>query len=55
MRAGRTLQGIESLTDATMREGFGDYNGIDLFLEHNTVTMWDFFYRYREPKARITQ
>jgi len=55
MRAGRTLQEIKTLTDASMREDYGDYNGIDLFLEHNIVTMWDFLYRYREPNARITQ
>jgi len=55
MRDGRTLQEIKTLTDASMRESFGDYNGIDLFLEHNIVTMWDFLYRYREPNERITQ
>jgi glyoxylase-like metal-dependent hydrolase (beta-lactamase superfamily II) len=55
MRDGRTLQEIKTLADAAMREDFGDYNGIDSFLEHNIVTMWDFLYRYREPNARITQ
>ncbi len=55
MRDGRTLQEIKTLSDATMREDFGDYNGIDRLLEHNIVTMWDYLYRYREPNARITQ
>ena len=55
MRAGRPLQELKTLTDATMREDFGDYNGIDANLEHNIVTMWDYLYRYREPNINIKQ
>ena len=55
MRAGRPLQEIKTLSDATMREDFGDYNGIDANLEHNIVTMWDYLYRYREPNINIKQ
>ncbi len=53
MRDGRTLAEIEVLADASIRESFGDYNGIDLFLEHNIVSMWDYLYRYREPNVNI--
>ena len=55
MRDGRTLEEIETLANATMRENFGDYNGLDQFLEDNIVTMWDYLYRYREPNVSIKQ
>ena len=54
MADGLTLQEIKTLTEASMREEFGDYNRIDAYLVPNIVTMWDYLYRYREPNSRIT-
>ena len=53
MRAGKTLAEIKVLSEVTMRESFSDYRGIDDFIEHNIVTMWDYLYRYREPNISI--
>lgn len=52
MVAGRSLQEIR---DIVTMEQFSDYGAFDRWIDSNIVTMWDYLYRYREPKARITE
>lgn len=51
MVAGRSLPEILELV--TMDE-FSDYERIDIYLDANIATMWEYLYRYREPNQRIT-
>jgi glyoxylase-like metal-dependent hydrolase (beta-lactamase superfamily II) len=48
--AGRSLAEIRDLI--TMDE-FSDYRGMDIWLDSNIVTMYNYLYRYREPNTPI--
>ena len=52
MIAGRTLPEIRQLVSM---DEFSDLGGLDMFLDPNIVTMYDFLYRYREPNNRLTE
>jgi glyoxylase-like metal-dependent hydrolase (beta-lactamase superfamily II) len=56
MAEGKSLQEIKSLVAASMTEKFGDnYNNMDIFMDTNIVTMYDYLFRYREPNISIKQ
>ncbi len=52
MVQGKKLSEIRRLVKL---EEFSDYRNFDRFIDPNIVTMWEYLYRYREPKSRITE
>ena len=44
---------LAEIRDLITMEEFSDYRGMDIWLDTNIVTMYNYLYRYREPNSPI--
>jgi len=46
-------RGLAEIRDLITMDEFSDYRGMDIWLDTNIVTMYNYLYRYREPNTPI--